>query len=74
MSCKPFEASYNWIWHGMTVAVSTLQLEHQEGNKWVYRSKSEPRGIGRLFSERPIQESVLRSHRRRRPSPQLQGG
>jgi Protein of unknown function (DUF3108) len=56
---KPFEASYNWIWHGMTVATSTVHLEHQEGNKWVYRSKSEPRGIGRLFSERPIQESVL---------------
>lgn len=56
---KPFEASYTWIWHGMTVAVSSLQLEHQEGNKWVYRSKSEPRGMGRLFSERPIQESVL---------------
>jgi hypothetical protein len=56
---KPFEASYNWIWHGMTVATSTLHLEHQEGNKWVYRSKSEPRGMGRLFSERPIQESVL---------------
>jgi hypothetical protein len=56
---KPFEASYTWVWHGMTVAVSSLHLEHQEGNKWVYRSKSEPRGIGRLFSERPIQESVL---------------
>ena len=56
---KPFEASYDWIWHGMTVAVSTLQLEHQGGDKWVYRSKSEPRGIGRMFSERPTQESVL---------------
>jgi hypothetical protein len=56
---RPFEASYNWIWHGMTVASSTLHLEHQEGDKWVYRSKSEPRGIGRFFSERPVQESVL---------------
>jgi hypothetical protein len=56
---KPFEASYNWIWHGMTVAVSTLQLERQDENKWIYRSKSEPRGIGRVFSERPKQESVL---------------
>jgi hypothetical protein len=56
---KPFEASYNWIWHGMTVAVSTLQLERKDDN-WVYRSKSEPRGIGRMFSERPTQESVLR--------------
>jgi Protein of unknown function (DUF3108) len=56
---KPFQASYNWIWHGMTVAVSTVQLEHLDDNKWVYRSKSEPRGIGRVFSERPTQESVL---------------
>jgi hypothetical protein len=56
---KPFEASYKWIWHGMTVAVSTLRLERQN-DKWVYRSKSEPRGIGRVFSERPIQESVLK--------------
>lgn len=56
---KPFEASYKWVWHGMTVAVSTLQLQHQDDGKWIYRSKSEPRGIGRMFSERPIQESVL---------------
>jgi hypothetical protein len=58
---KPFEASYSWIWHGMTVALSTLKLEHREGDIWIYRSKSEPRGIGRLFSERPTQESVLRA-------------
>jgi Protein of unknown function (DUF3108) len=56
---KPFEATYNWIWHGMTVAVSTLRLERQD-DTWVYKSKSEPRGIGRVFSERPIQESVLK--------------
>ena len=55
---KPFQASYTWIYHGMTVAVSSLDLEHQDAN-WVYRSKSEPRGIGRLFSERPVQESVM---------------
>ena len=56
---KPFEASYRWIWHGMTVAVSTLHLEHQ-GDQWIYHSKSEPRGLGRMFSERPVQESVLK--------------
>ena len=55
---KPFEASYDWIWHGVTVAVSTLWLEQQD-DKWIYRSKSEPRGIGRMFSERPTQESVM---------------
>jgi Protein of unknown function (DUF3108) len=55
---KPFEASYAWIWHGMTVAVSTLKLEQHPDN-WVYASKSDPRGLGRMFSERPTQESTL---------------
>ena len=55
---KPFQASYDWIYHGMTVAVSKLQLEQQD-QRWVYRSKSEPRGIGRFFSERPVSESIL---------------
>ena len=56
---KPFEASYAWMWHGMNVAVSTLKLE-KSGDTWTYTSKSEPRGIGKLFSERPTQKSVLR--------------
>lgn len=56
---KPFEASYAWIFHGMTVAVSTLKLD-QHQDTWVYASKSDPRGIGRMFSERPTQQSTLR--------------
>jgi Protein of unknown function (DUF3108) len=56
---RPFEASYAWIWHGMNVAVSTLKLE-KSGDTWTYTSHSEPRGIGKLFSERPTQKSVLR--------------
>jgi len=56
---KPFDASYDWSWHNMTVAVSTVHLERQD-DTWVYRAKSEPRGIGRMFSERPLQESVLK--------------
>jgi hypothetical protein len=55
---KPFEASYAWSWNGMTVAVSTLKLEQHPDN-WVYTSKSSPRGLGRMFSERPTQESTL---------------
>jgi hypothetical protein len=55
---KPFEASFAWSWHGMTVAVSTLKLE-QHQDTWLYASKSSPRGIGRLFSERPVQQSTL---------------
>ena len=56
---RPFDASYDWIWHNMTVAVSSVHLERQDNN-WAYRAKSEPRGIGRMFSERPTQESVLK--------------
>jgi Protein of unknown function (DUF3108) len=56
---KPFEVSYAWMWHGMTVAVSTVKLEHQ-GDTWVYSSRSSPRGIGKVFSQRPTQKSVVR--------------
>ena len=56
---KPFEASYAWMWHGMTVATSTVKLERQ-GDTWVYTSKSSPRGIGKMFSQRPVQKSVMR--------------
>jgi hypothetical protein len=56
---KPFQASYTWVWHGLTVAQSSLQLTHT-GDSWVYRTKSEPRGIGKMLSERPVQESIMR--------------
>jgi Protein of unknown function (DUF3108) len=56
---KPFQASYAWVWHGMAVAVSSLKLE-QHGDTWTYASKSDPRGIGRMFSERPVQKSTLK--------------
>jgi len=57
---KPFEATYAWMWHGMTVAVSTVKLEHQGDGTWVYSSKSSPRGLGKMFSQRPTQKSVMR--------------
>jgi hypothetical protein len=56
---KPFQASYTWMWHGLTVAESKLQLQKQD-DTWIYESHSEPRGIGRVMSERPVQRSVLR--------------
>jgi hypothetical protein len=58
---QPFEASYTWVWHGLTVAVSTLKFERLQNSQdtWVYASKSTPRGIGRMFSERPLQQSTL---------------
>jgi hypothetical protein len=57
---KPFEASYSWIWNGMTVAVTTLKLAKSGDDTWTYTSSSEPRGIGKLMSQRPRTESVLR--------------
>ncbi len=58
---KPYAASYAGIWHGMTVAVSTLRLE-QTGDSWTYSSRSEPRGIGRMASGifPPLQVSVVK--------------
>ncbi len=57
---KPFEASYAWIWNGMTVAVTTLTLAKSGADTWTYTSRSEPRGVGKLMSQRPRTASVLR--------------
>jgi hypothetical protein len=58
---KPYTATYNGIWNGMTVAVSTLKLE-QTGDTWTFSSRSEPRGIGKVASGvfPPLQVSVVR--------------
>jgi hypothetical protein len=57
----PFRASYEWLWHGAAVAISTLQLVHREGDVWVYSSSSEPRGLGHLYPMQPPRlQSVLR--------------
>jgi hypothetical protein len=58
---RPYEATYAGIWHGMTVAVSSLKLE-QTGDTWTTLSNSSPRGIGRLAAGvfPPRQVSVVR--------------
>ena len=58
---KPYTATYNGIWRGLTVAVSTLKLE-QTGDTWTFSSRSEPRGIGKMASGvfPPLQVSVVR--------------
>jgi Protein of unknown function (DUF3108) len=57
----PYQATYAGIWHGMTVAISHLALEHT-GDTWTTRSSSSPRGIGRLAAGifPPRQVSVVR--------------
>jgi hypothetical protein len=57
---KPFQASYAWSWHGATVAVSTLRLEHVAGDDWTYSSTSAPRGLGHLYPMRPSLRSRMR--------------
>jgi Protein of unknown function (DUF3108) len=58
---KPYTATYNGIWHGMTVAVSRLKLE-QTGDTWTFSSRSEGRGIGKFAASvfPPLQVSVVR--------------
>jgi hypothetical protein len=58
---KPYAASYSGIWHGMTVAASTLTLAHS-GDTWTFTSKSEPRGLGRIAAGvfPPLQVSVVK--------------
>ncbi len=57
---QPFEAAYAWSWHGATVAISTLKLEHRDGEHWTYSSSGEPRGIGYLYPIHPTLVSELR--------------
>jgi len=57
---EAFQASYSWSWKGATVAVSTLRLEHGDGDAWIYSSSSEPRGLGHLYPMRPKLRSSLR--------------
>ena len=57
---KPYQATYQGIWHGMTVAVSNLKLENS-GDAWTYTSKSAGRGLGKLVSGlSPDQTSVVK--------------
>ncbi len=56
---EPFEATYAWSWHGATVALSLLKLEHVEGANWTYSSSTRPSGIGYLYPMRPVLSSSL---------------
>ena len=58
---KPYQATYAGIWHGITVAISHLELEHT-GDTWTTSSSSSPRGIGHLAAGifPPRQVSIVR--------------
>lgn len=48
---QPFEASYAFIWNGITAGVSTFTLRQDSPQEWTYVSKNEPRGLARLYSK-----------------------
>ncbi len=57
----PFEASYNFIYKGLTAATTTLVLTHGDGDRWIYRSSGEARGIFRALPiDNPNQSSEMR--------------
>jgi hypothetical protein len=55
---RPFEATYTVNWHGLTAGISTLTLEHQQGDRWLYRQEATARGIFRVL---PIGQVAMRS-------------
>jgi hypothetical protein len=61
---RPFEATYTVNWHGLTAGVSTLTLEHQQGDRWLYRQEATAHGIFRAL---PIGQVAMRSELEIRP-------
>ena len=48
---RPFEASYAFIWNGITAGVSTFTLRQESGQQWTYVSSNQPQGLARLYSK-----------------------
>jgi len=58
---KPFRATYNAEWKGMTAGTSTLELRRAGPDLYSYSSSSSARGIFRMaFSETLVQTSTFR--------------
>lgn len=48
---RPFEASYAFIWNGITAGVSSFSLRQESGQEWTYVSQNQPHGLARLYSK-----------------------
>jgi uncharacterized protein involved in high-affinity Fe2+ transport len=60
-SLLPFEASYNFNYKGLNAATTTLVLTRGDGDRWIYRSSGEARGIFRALPiDNPNQSSEMR--------------
>jgi hypothetical protein len=45
---KPFTATFNITWHGLSAGTAQLQLQHLDDGRWSYQSLSTARGLFRL--------------------------
>lgn len=45
---KPFTASFNIVWHGISAGTAQLQLQRLDDGRWSYQSLSTARGLFRL--------------------------
>jgi Protein of unknown function (DUF3108) len=48
---RPFEASYAFIWSGITAGVSTFTLRQESAQEWTYVSRNQPHGLARIYSK-----------------------
>lgn len=60
---KPFKATYEIAWHGITGGEAEIHLEQLPDGRWSYHSQTSPRGLARLFKPAELsmsQRSVFR--------------
>lgn len=58
---QPFEVSYSLNYKGLNAAITTLTLTRIDGDRWMYRSSGEARGIFRALPiDNPTQSSEMR--------------
>ena len=50
MALRPFETRYAFLWHGLNVGTASFALRRVGEQEWSYSSRTEPRGLGRLYS------------------------
>ncbi len=48
---RPFEASYAFIWSGITAGVSSFSLRQDSADEWTYVSHNQPHGLVRMYSK-----------------------
>ncbi len=47
---RPFETSYDFVWHDMNAGTASFALQRLSDNEWSYTSRTEPRGLFHLIS------------------------